>query len=242
MRRIVLTVLAFCAVQLVFAQDTTVVRKTVTPVSPNVGGNDHLLLQLGYTQWQGKPDSIKTKGLSRTFNMYFMFAFPFKTNPHLSVALGPGFATDHMFFDKMDIGITRNTATVHFDDVSDTTHFKKYKLSTAYLEAPVELRYSSNPLDDKRSVKVALGVKVGTMLAAWTKGKTEVNSNGNTLRSYTDKEKSKHFFNTNRLSVMGRLGYGKFSLFTSYAITPVFKEGVAPTVRPLTIGLTLSGL
>ena len=73
MRRIVLTVLAFCAVQLVFAQDTTVVRKTVTPVSPNVGGNDHLLLQLGYTQWQGKPDSIKTKGLSRTFNMYFMF-------------------------------------------------------------------------------------------------------------------------------------------------------------------------
>jgi hypothetical protein len=242
MRRIVLTALAFCAVHFVFAQDTTIVRKTVPTPTASVGGNDHLLLQLGYTQWQGKPDSIKTKGLSRTFNMYFMFAFPFKTNPHLSVALGPGFATDHMFFDKMDIGITRNTSTVHFDDVSDTTHFKKYKLSTAFLEAPVELRYSSNPLDDKRSVKVALGVKVGTMLAAWTKGKTEVNSNGNTLRSYTDKEKSKHFFNTNRLSVMGRIGYGKFSLFTSYAITPVFKEGVGPTVRPLTIGLTLSGL
>jgi hypothetical protein len=242
MRRIVLTALAFCAVHFVFAQDTTIVRKTVPTPTASVGGNDHLLLQLGYTQWQGKPDSIKTKGLSRTFNMYFMFAFPFKTNPHLSVALGPGFATDHMFFDKMDIGITRNTSTVHFDDVSDTTHFKKYKLSTAFLEAPVELRYSSNPLDDKRSVKVALGVKVGTMLAGWTKGKTEVNSNGNTLRSYTDKEKSKHFFNTNRLSVMGRIGYGKFSLFTSYAITPVFKEGVGPTVRPLTIGLTLSGL
>jgi hypothetical protein len=41
---------------------------------------------------------------------------------------------------------------------------------------------------------------------------------------------------------MGRIGYGKFSLFTSYTINPVFKEGVAPTVRPLTIGLTLSGL
>ena len=32
----------------------------------------------------------------------------------------------------------------------DTNHYKKYKLSTAYLEAPVELRYSSNPEDDKR--------------------------------------------------------------------------------------------
>jgi len=239
MRRIVITALALCVVHLAFAQDTTVVAK---PSPTRIGGNDHLLLQLGYTTWQGKPDSIQTKGFSRTFNIYFMFAFPFKTNPHLSVALGPGLATDHIFFDDTYIGIKDNTPTLAFRNVADTNHFKKYKLSTAFLEAPVELRYSSNPSDDKHSFKVALGAKVGTLLSAWVKGKTLQNKNDNTVLSYTSKEKSKHFFNTNRLSVMGRVGYGKFSLFTSYAITPVFKEGVAPTVRPLTIGLTLSGL
>jgi hypothetical protein len=174
--------------------------------------------------------------------MYFMFAFPFKTNPHLSVAIGPGIATDHIFFEDTYVGIKDNTQTLAFKNVGDTTHFKKYKLSTAYLEAPVELRYSSNPQDDKHSFKVAIGAKVGTLLSAWVKGKKLADKNDNDLASYTSKEKSKRFFNSTRLSVMGRIGYGKFSLFTSYTINPVFKEGVAPTVRPLTIGLTLSGL
>ena len=241
MRRIVITALAICAVHLVFAQDTTVTR--TAPTRPaNIGGYDHFMLQLGYTTWQGKPDSINTGGLPRTFNVYFMFAFPFKTNPHLSVAIGPGIATDHIFFEDTYVGIKDNTPTLAFRDVGDTTHFKKYKLATAYLEAPVELRYSSNPDNDKRSFKVALGAKVGTLLSAWVKGKKLADKNDNDLASYTLKEKSKRFFNTNRLSVMGRIGYGKFSLFTSYTINPLFKEGVAPTVRPLTIGLTLSGL
>ena len=240
MRRIVFTALAICMVHLAFAQDTTVTTKQKPTAT--IGGYDHFMLQLGYTQWQGKPDSINTKGFSRTFNMYFMFAFPFKSNPHLSVALGPALATDHIFFDDTYVGIKDNSPTLAFKNIGDTTHFKKYKLATAYLEAPVELRYSSNPDNDKSSFKVALGAKVGTLLSAWVKGKKLADKNGNDLSSYTLKEKNKHFFNSTRLSVTGRVGYGKFSLFGSYAVTPVFKEGVAPTVRPLTIGLTLSGL
>ena len=50
--------------------------------------NDHLLIQLGINSWANMPDSIQTKGLSRTFNIYFMMDFPFKTNPHFSVAAG----------------------------------------------------------------------------------------------------------------------------------------------------------
>ncbi len=42
---------------------------------------DHLLIQLGFNSWANMPDSINTRGLSRSFNMYFMFDFPFKTNP-----------------------------------------------------------------------------------------------------------------------------------------------------------------
>src|SRR4051794_37938692 len=31
---------------------------------------DHFLLQLGVDNWANMPDSIRTKGLSRSFNMY----------------------------------------------------------------------------------------------------------------------------------------------------------------------------
>jgi hypothetical protein len=242
MRRFLFTALAICFVTALSAQDTTARSITRRLPKPVAGGNDHFMVQLGYTTWNGKPDSIRTGGFSRSFNVYFMFAFPFRTNPHLSAAIGPGIASDHILLDKMRVGITDRTANLEFRDVSDTNYFKKYKLSTSWLEVPIELRYSSKPFDDARSIKVAVGAKVATMLSAWTKANDLADRNGNTINDYTEKLKSKRFFNTTRLSLTARAGYGHFTLFTSYAVTPLLKEGVGPTLRPWTIGLTLSGL
>jgi Outer membrane protein beta-barrel domain len=241
MRRIYITALALCISGFLFAQnDTLIANKVLKPQSTRA--NDNFMLQLGYTMWNDIPDSIRTKGFSRTFNMYLMLDFPFKSNPKWSVAIGPGIATDNVFFDKMTLDIKGQSENLVFADVSDTTHFRKYKLATAYLEAPVELRWRSNPSDDRKSVKIALGAKIGTLVNAHVKGKELQNSSDNTINDYTMKENSKRYFNKTRFSVMGRVGYSNFTIFATYAITPVFREGVAPTVRPFTIGLSLSGL
>lgn len=242
MRKIVIAVIAICLVSTAFAQKDSTARKITISSRKETPSNDHFMIQLGYLNWVGKSDSINTKGLPRTFNWYIMLNFPFKTDPHWSVAIGPGIATDNMYFNKMTVGIADNTTRISFNDVSDTTHFKKYKLATAFLEAPVELRYRFNPNNDKKSVKIALGAKIGTLLNAHIKGVTEQNSNNQTLKDYTLKESSKKFFNHQRLSLTGRIGYGPLSLFASYSVTPLFKEGFGPTVRPMSIGLTLSGL
>lgn len=204
---------------------------------------DHLLIQVGYDNWARKPDTLNTRGFSRSFNMYFMFDFPFKTNPQLSVAVGAGISTSNIYFKDTYIDITgRNANRLSFQDVSDTTHFKKYKLMTTYLEAPIELRYTKNPANPKKSLKAALGAKVGTLLSATTKGKTLLNSSGNTVNAYTQKEKAKRFFNGTRLSLTGRVGVGSLSIFGSYQFNAFVKEGMGPDVRPYSIGLTLSGL
>ena len=74
-----------------------------------------------------------------------------------------------------------------FNNVEDTNHFKKYKLLTSYLEAPIELRYTADPLRPKKSFKAALGVKVGTLLAASTKGKNLQNSDGRIINAFIQK-------------------------------------------------------
>lgn len=204
---------------------------------------DHLLVQLGMDKWSNKPDSITTKGLSRSFNIYLMFEFPFKTNPHLSVAVGAGVSTSNMYFSKTYIDIAGKTANkLSFNNVSDTVHFKKYKLLTTYLEAPVEFRYILNPANPKRSFKAAIGAKIGTMLSAGTKGKTLQNRAGNTINPYTLKEKTKKYFNTTRIAVIGRIGFGSLSLFGAYQVNAFVKQGFGPDVRPYSIGITLSGL
>ena len=131
MRRIFLAALFLCSTQLVFAQADTIIRRSNPYAVPQVSGGDHFLIQYGYTGWSGKPDSIRTKGFSRSFNMYLMFAFPFKTNPQWSVAIGPGISTDHINLDEMYVGIKDNTPAVVFQDVYDTNHFMKYKMATA---------------------------------------------------------------------------------------------------------------
>lgn len=228
-----------------FAQETPAEepkKKKKPPVNLASRANDHFMIQLGYAGWSGKPDSIHLKGLPRTGNVYFMFDFPFKTNPHLSVGIGAGVGSDNVFFDKTDIRIKDANTSLAFKDLTDTSYFKKYKLNTTYLEAPVELRYVANPGESDKSFKAAIGVKVGTLLSAKTKGKKFFDDvSGNTLE-YTEKITSKRYFNSTRLSVTARVGYGNFSLFGSYQVNAFLKEGVGPDIRPFSVGLTLSGL
>lgn len=203
---------------------------------------DHFLIQIGYDRWANMPDSIHTKGFSRSFNMYLMFDFPFKTNPQFSVALGAGIGSSNIYFDKMIVDVAGNTQTLRFRNVADTNNFKKYKLVTAYLEAPVELRFTADPVNYNKSFKVAIGAKIGTLLNVHTKGKNLLNKSGGTVNSYIVKENSKRYFNGNRLCVTGRVGYGSFSLFGSYQVNSFIKEGAGPDVKPYSIGLTISGL
>jgi len=225
----------------IFAQDKTSVPKKKTTIDLSNRANDHLLLQLGYASWAGIPDSINTNGFSKSLNIYFMFDFPFKTNPKLSMAMGVGFATDHILFSKTYVSIKDIVPPIHFTNQADTNHFKKTKLATAYLEAPVEFRFSADPLNGK-GIKAALGVKIGLLLDAHTRNAKFENKSSTIINDYIMKEASNRFFNKTRISAMGRIGYGHFSLFGSYQFTLLFKDALSPEVRPYSIGLTLSGL
>jgi Outer membrane protein beta-barrel domain len=246
MKKSLLSVFAAVLCVAVMAQDAPPSEISATVSNPKVNlssrANDHFMIQLGYAGWSNMPDSIKTSGLARTGNVYFMFDFPFKTNNKLSVAIGAGIGTDNIYFSKTGINMRSTGSTMTFSDLTDTSYFKKYKLTTAFLEAPIELRYVANPGKSDKSFKFAIGAKIGTLLGAKTKGKKFYDDvTGNTLE-YTEKVASKRFFSSNRLAVMGRVGYGNFSVFGTYQVNAFIKEGVGPDVRPFSIGLTFSGL
>ena len=243
MKRTLTLLILLVTANVLFAQDTTTSSIPVK-VSISERGSDHLLIQYGYTGWSGTPDSIRTKGFSRHFNVYFLFDKPFKTNPKMSVAYGVGIGSDNMFFNNTYVDIKSTNATLPFNNVDSANHFDKFKLTTIYVEAPVEVRFTSNPNDPKKGLKLAVGAKVGTMLKAFTKGKNLVNKSGQTVygEKYIVKESEKHFFNGTKFSITGRIGYGPFSLHGAYQVTQLLKENVGPEIHPIQIGLTISGL
>ena len=124
---------ALCTVlfsSFLIAQENPAETKPKPKIDMSNRANDHFLLQLGYTSWAGIPDSINTDGISKSINAYFMFDFPFKTNPKLSMAFGPGIGSDHILFSKTDVGIKDLTPSIYFTNKADTNHFKKTKLAT----------------------------------------------------------------------------------------------------------------
>ena len=240
MKKIVLVVIAFLSITAATAQKK---KKDYNQVFTRAG--DHIMLQVSSDHWMGAPDSINNhiKSLSRGGNIYVMMNKPFKGTPQLSAAFGIGVSTSSMFFKTMAVDLRSNTTTyLPFINQDTSAHFKKYKLSMAYLEIPVELRYTFDPINENKSIKLALGVKVGTLLNAHTKGKTPQDKSGTPTNAYTEKENSKRFVNSTRISATARIGYGHFSLFGSYQINSIFKTGVAADIKLLQVGLTISGL
>ena len=238
MKKIVLITAALISVLAVAAQT----KESTQQVLSRAG--DHLMLQFSSDHWTGVPDSINNhiKGFSRGANVYVMMNKPFKGNPKLSVAYGVGISTSNMVFKKMAVDVKSTGAKLPFISLDSSNHFKKYKLTTAFLEVPIELRFTADPVNDRKSIKGAIGVKVGTLLSVHTKGKTLQDKNDKTINAYVLKENSKRFFNSTRLSVTGRISYGNFGIFGSYQVNNLFKDGVAAAIKPFQVGITLSGL
>lgn len=218
-------------------------KKDWSKISLARRANDHFMFQLGYDNWAQAPDSIHIQGFNRSANFYFMFDFPFKSDPRFSVGAGLGIGSSNIFFHQQEVLVAAyNNQTLAFPDESGSNHFKKYKLVTTYLEAPIELRFAVNPENTNKSWKFAVGAKVGLMLSAYTKGKTWQNQAGQTLGNFIQKESSKQFFNTTKLALTARVNYGVFGVFGQYQVNSLIKASAGPAVFPYSFGIMLSGL
>jgi Outer membrane protein beta-barrel domain len=222
-----------------FAQTPTKKEKTITDRAA-----DHFMFQIGTNIWSGAPDSVSTyiRGFNRSANVYVMYNKQFKNSPKFSIAAGIGVGTSNIYFKKMEVKITTARPTLPFLRTDTGNNYKKYKLATAYLEIPLELRFTADPTNPNKSIKGAIGVKVGTLLNAHTKGKTLQNTAGTKINALTVKENSKNYFNGTRIAATARVGYGVFSLYGSYGLTSLFKDGVTADTKLIQIGLTISGL
>ncbi|MFP5041941.1 hypothetical protein [Parasediminibacterium sp. JCM 36343] len=239
-------------------KDSVKIRKAITtaqpkPIAPakdwskvNLSNRpaDHFMVQYGYDGWSGRPDSIRTKGFGRHFNFYVMFDKPFKTNLHYSVAYGAGIGSSNIFFDKEMVNLAGTGSTLPFTDGSNGDHFNKFKLTNIYLEIPAELRFYENPENTNSGWKAALGIKVGTLIKSYTKGKNWENAAGASYygTGYIQKVSNKRFINGTKVAVSGRVGYGVFSLHGEYNILGVIKNGYGPTINSYSIGISIGGL
>lgn len=226
---------------LLLAQDDKMNSNAVPPpiVKPS---RDFIMLQLNYVNWIKKPDSIKTKPFGYGFNGFLCYDFPIKRSK-LSFAAGLGINVSVVYLDLQRIANTdtsspfQQAARFVPDPANDSESFKRYKFVTTYLQAPFELRYFSNSQNRNKGFKAAIGMQIGTLLGADTKGVTSIGST-----KIKEKIDTKRYVSPWNFAATARVGYGNFSLFASYNLTNVFKQNAGPPITPAAIGICLTGL
>lgn len=212
---------------------TTGPAKTTTVSKPS---RDFVMLQFTHDRWANKDDSITIDGIGRGLNAYLCYDFPVKKAP-LSFAAGVGIGTSSIYFtDDQQLVFTDNDQTQAIF-TKERYAYKRFKLTTAYLEAPFELRYFGNRENRNKGFKAAIGFRVGTLLKATTKGVRDFEGS-----KVIDKQGTKRYFEQYRFAATTRVGWGNFSLFGAYNLGSLFKEGEGPQVTPYSVGICITGL
>lgn len=195
-------------------------------------------IDFGFSTPFNAPDNFNTAYLgSRTFNVYYLHEITLPINKsRFSILPGLGLGLDRFTFSDQNTlyyeGSNLTMSTMGLD-------ITKSQLITNYLDIPVELRYTRNPQDPNRSLKVAVGFRFGYLFDAFTKIKYY---DENTLV----KDKSKRDWNLNsyRYGVYGKIGIGNFSIFSHYNFSTLFRNNSGPDdsgINVLTTGISISG-
>lgn len=202
---------------------------------------DHFLIQLSHDRWTNVPDSVDMKNTGRGLGLYLMYDFPIKKS-NFSFGAGVGVRFSNVYFSKEKMVLDSRTDRIIFQAADSA--IKGNKFSTNYLEIPLELRFFANKENRNKGFKFALGAKVGFAGIGGSHYKERVPVSGKFISEVT---KTKRFNQSWRLTPTARIGWGNFSVFAEYTVTPIFNNsgntlGANPDVRPFSAGIVISGL
>jgi hypothetical protein len=192
---------------------------------------------IGHTNYLGAEDTLEVKIFnSRGLNISYMYEFPVLGSRKFSFS--PGFGVSNLNYAfKDNVTFTRTQqGDVLFVYISDTLKsIKKTKLSTTFLEIPVEFRFKTKA--EGNSFRFALGAKAGLLATSHTKYKYR--NDGNVRYKFKD-----DFDLTKiRYGVYARAGYSYFQLFAYYSLNKMFEKEATPygkEMTPVMVGISIS--
>lgn len=236
-----------------FGQDPTPknnkANRTSKAIQEKVGRPDlpgDLMIEFGFNWVKEHPVgySFKTMG-SPTFNAYYLYDMNIGESA-FSFHPGFGIGTEkYTFSDDLTLGYDYDSlgdygvAFIPLDSIYGAgTSYKKSQFVPIYIDIPMEIRWRSKKYDPKRSIKIAVGGKVGFLVD--NKTKVKYTESGEKKKT---KQKEKFEMNSIRYGVYTRVGFGGFSAFYYYSISDLFKKDKGPmgtTMYPMTWGISLA--
>ncbi|MFM7728271.1 MAG: hypothetical protein ACKO7B_16345 [Flavobacteriales bacterium] len=153
---------------------------------------------------------------------------------YVGIYTGLGCAFNSLTFSR-NIDLTQNEdlgATYVAVDAASKKYVKN-KLRTTVLQVPLMLEFNTSD-NIKKTFSFSFGAIGGWTTFVNTKQKWETNEG-----VFIRRKKDDFSVNPFTVDLSARIGYRKFSVFASYALTPLFSKNQGVPVYPVTFGVQL---
>ena len=204
--------------------------KTGEKSEPRNKHQDHLLIDFGYETFSSRPGFTDFQWYNNGLNIQLFYDQLFGQSG-ISVAAGIGFSTQSYYSNKQ---IRRDTTHKEFysDWVTpDHVPYQKNKVSTSWIEVPVELRFRTKVDDWGYRWKFSVGGKVGFLIDTHDK---IVDINNVKYKTYYFPDMNKV-----RAGLVARAGYGKVNFSASFSLTEFFIPGRGPEMKQFGFAISL---
>jgi len=203
--------------------------------------NQTLIVNWSYNSFLNNTDDLKVSPLSTGVDIYLMQTLAGKDN-FLSLAIGGGISVQNIKSNSYLV----STDSSFFNSISKDLKYSKSKVSTVFLDLPIEIRLRSRPkpkdkagIVRKRNFKFAIGFKIGYNFQRYIKYEGEDYRAHNYGNNVKFKEYNLDNILLYRYGVYSTVGIGNFSLYAYYALTEFFENKKGPQLRPFSVGISI---
>lgn len=188
---------------------------------------DHISFNLNYNSWQHSIVGLQTKPVSLGFDFGIYKDLPLSKSGKVSFAYALNYNLTTVHHNGNITYLTDSGSTNLFTTIKQSnTNFNINKLTTHYLELPVEFRFRK--IKDPK-IRLYLGFKGGVLLGVHTTRTTSETK----YKQYRIKN-----INQFRYGPTVKIGVGKINLYGFYSMSPLFNDGKGDLVNQYTIGLS----
>ncbi len=170
------------------------------------------------------------KSITFSWNFYERYIPIAKEKFGISTGLGIEF--NNYTLDRDVVLFTDKDTTFGFADT--TRSISKNKFKSTMLNLPLMLETNIGR-DAEHSFHLAAGAMVSYRVGSKSKQVYKQDGKDFKVKNRTD-------FNMNpfRFSLVARAGYGNFTVFATYGITPLFEDDKGPEIYPFSVGIALA--
>ncbi|HKK58223.1 MAG TPA: outer membrane beta-barrel protein [Salinivirga sp.] len=166
---------------------------------------------------------------SLEFNLnLFDVAIPI-IDERVGLVSGLGFSWQNYKFDNKQLVLQNDSSVLYYDSVSSKS-YKKNKLTTVFLTAPLALEFQFPA--GRKDVWFLIGGYAGVKIGSYVK----------LVADDDDKSKTKEDFhlNTFRYGLRAAVGVNSWSIYATYSAKPLFKKDEGPELYPISVGVGLA--